>query len=139
MAVAAGMSVVYSAGLAEWDEAEELKHRFGEEWMSYRRHVRNWRPRWRPYYSGAVSRLYMAETCGPCSELRSWLEARKPMGLEIVDAESLPAGSIAGLRVGTSQPELGVSGERVALASYLADRATGDGRERPGTSGTQER
>jgi protein-S-isoprenylcysteine O-methyltransferase Ste14 len=98
MAAAAGMSMVYSAGLAEWDEAEDLKHRFGEEWMSYRSHVRNWWPRWRPYYAGAASRLYMAETCGPCSELRSWLEAQKPMGLEIVDAESLPAGSIERMR-----------------------------------------
>lgn len=98
MAAAAGMSMVYSAGLAEWDEAEDLKHRFGEEWVSYRSHVRNWWPRWRPYYAGSASRLYMAETCGPCSELRSWLEAQRPMGLEIVDAESLPAGSIERMR-----------------------------------------
>ena len=98
MAAAAGMSMVYSAGLAEWDEAEDLKHRFGEEWVSYRSHVRNWWPRWRPYYAGSASRLYMAETCGPCSELRSWLEAQRPMGLEIVDAESLAAGSIERMR-----------------------------------------
>jgi protein-S-isoprenylcysteine O-methyltransferase Ste14 len=98
MAAAAGMSVVYNAGLAEWDEAEDLKHRFGEEWMSYRSHVRNWWPRWRPYHTGMASRLYMAATCGPCSELRSWLEARKPLGLEIVDAECLPAGSIERMR-----------------------------------------
>jgi hypothetical protein len=98
MAAAAGMSLVYNAGLAQWEEAEGLKHRFGEEWMSYRSHVRNWWPRWRPYHTGTASRLYVAATCGPCSELRSWLEARKPMGLEIVDAESLPAGSIERIR-----------------------------------------
>jgi protein-S-isoprenylcysteine O-methyltransferase Ste14 len=112
MAAAAGMSVVYSAGLAEWDEAEELKHRFGEEWMSYRSHVRNWWPRWRPYYAGAASRLYMAETCGPCSELRSWLEAQKPMGLAIVDAESLPAGSIERMRYVPRDGSGGVEGVR---------------------------
>jgi hypothetical protein len=98
MAAAAGMSLVYNAGLAQWEEGEGLKHRFGEEWMSYRSHVRNWWPRWRPYHTGTASRLYVAATCGPCSELRSWLEARKPMGLEIVDAESLPAGSIERIR-----------------------------------------
>jgi protein-S-isoprenylcysteine O-methyltransferase Ste14 len=98
MAGAAAMCMVYSAGLAEWDEAEDLKHRFGEEWMSYRSYVHNWWPRWRPYSAGPASRLYMAETCGPCAELRSWLEAQKPMGLEIVDAESLPAGSIERMR-----------------------------------------
>jgi protein-S-isoprenylcysteine O-methyltransferase Ste14 len=112
MAAAAGMSVIYSAGLAEWDEAEELKYRFGEEWMSYRSNVRNWWPRWRPYYAGAASRLYMAETCGPCSELRSWLEAQKPMGLEFVDAESLPAGSIVRMRYVPRDGSGGVEGVR---------------------------
>jgi hypothetical protein len=112
MAAAAGMSVVYSAGLAEWDEAEDLQHRFGEEWMTYRRQVCNWRPRWRPYYAGAASRLYVAETCGPCSELRSWLEVRKPMGLEIVNAESLPAGSIERMRYVPNDDGRGVEGVR---------------------------
>jgi len=112
MAAAAGMSVIYSAGLAEWDEAEDLKQRFGEEWMSYRNHVRNWWPRWRPYCPGAASRLYMAETCGPCSELRSWLEAQKPMGLEIVEAESLPAGSIERMRYVPGDGGEGVEGVR---------------------------
>jgi protein-S-isoprenylcysteine O-methyltransferase Ste14 len=112
IAAAAGMSVVYSAGLADWAEAEELKHRFGEEWMSYRSYVRNWWPRWRPYYAGAASRLYMAETCGPCSELRSWLEEQKPMGLVIVDAESLPAGSIERMRYVPGDGSGGVEGVR---------------------------
>ncbi|HEY1993443.1 MAG TPA: isoprenylcysteine carboxylmethyltransferase family protein [Edaphobacter sp.] len=110
MAAAAGMSVIYSAGLAKWDEAEELKDRFGEEWMSYRSNVRSWWPRWRPYYAGAASRLYMAATCGPCSELRSWLEAQQPMGLEIVDAESLPAGSIERMRYMPRDGSGGVEG-----------------------------
>jgi len=90
------------------------------------------------------------------SDLRSWLEAQKPMGLAIVDAESLPAGSIERMRYvprdGSGGVErvralgcalehvnLGFGGECVADADYLAERATSNGCEGPGTSGTQER
>jgi len=98
LALAAVMSVVYSAGIAEWDERDDLNRRFGAEWQTYRMRVHNWLPRWRPYHAGAAARLYIAASCGPCSELRAWLEARRPLGLQIVDAETLPAGSIRRMR-----------------------------------------
>ncbi len=92
------VSVIYSAGIAEWDEAADLSRRFGQDWLFYRMAVRNWRPRWRPYYVGPHARLYVAATCGPCSEVRMWFEAWRPAGMEIVDAETLPAGSIRRIR-----------------------------------------
>jgi protein-S-isoprenylcysteine O-methyltransferase Ste14 len=98
VAMAAAMSAIYSAGIAEWDEREDLNHRFGAEWQHYRSNVRNWLPRWRPYQAGADAKLYIAASCGPCSQLRAWLEARSPAGLEIVDAETLPAGTIRRMR-----------------------------------------
>jgi protein-S-isoprenylcysteine O-methyltransferase Ste14 len=97
MAVAAGLSVVYSAGIAEWDEAADLKARFGAPWVAYRGAVRAWRLRWRPYAS-ADAEVYIARTCGQCSEVRRWLEARHPVGLRICDAETLPQGSIRRMR-----------------------------------------
>ena len=39
-------SVVYSAGLADWDEGEDMQRRFGKAWETYRAAVRNWFPRW---------------------------------------------------------------------------------------------
>jgi protein-S-isoprenylcysteine O-methyltransferase Ste14 len=98
MLLAAGVSVVYSAGIAAWDEDEDLARRFGSEWRDYRSAVRNWRPRWRPYHSGPPALIYIARSCGPCSEVRTWLEARSPLGLQIVDAETLPTGSIQRMR-----------------------------------------
>jgi protein-S-isoprenylcysteine O-methyltransferase Ste14 len=98
MAVAAVGSVVYSAGIAEWDEGQDLAERFGAEWREYRAAVRNWWPRWRPYCAGRAARIYIAASCGPCSELRAWLESRAPLGLEILDAEMLPSGSIRRMR-----------------------------------------
>jgi hypothetical protein len=94
LGIAAALSVVYSAGIARWDEGTDLEQRFGEEWRVYRAAVRDWRLRWRPHHAGPPAKIYIAATCGPCSEVREWLEARRPVGLRIVDAETLPADSI---------------------------------------------
>ena len=92
------VSVVYSAGIADWDEGEDMQQRFGSAWQTYRAAVRNWLPRWRPYHAGESAQLYMAATCGPCSEVWKWIEVRKPVGMEIQPAESLPFGSIRRMR-----------------------------------------
>lgn len=96
--LAPAASVVYSAGLATWDEDEDMRRRFGTTWQTYRASVRNWLPRWRPYHAGESARLYLAAGCGPCSELWRWIEARRPIGMEILPAESLPSGSIRRMR-----------------------------------------
>jgi protein-S-isoprenylcysteine O-methyltransferase Ste14 len=96
--LAAVVSSAYSAGIAAWDEGEDLEGRFGAEWRGYRAKVRNWWPRWTPYFAGPVARLYIARGCGPCSEVLAWLEERELVGLEIVDAETLAAGSIQRMR-----------------------------------------
>jgi protein-S-isoprenylcysteine O-methyltransferase Ste14 len=92
IALAGVMSCIYSAGLANWDEAADLKTRFGEPWVRYRRGVRAWKPRLRPWHDPELPfpRLYVAETCGPCSEVRRWFIARHAIGLEIVPAEDHP-------------------------------------------------
>jgi protein-S-isoprenylcysteine O-methyltransferase Ste14 len=98
MLSAAGVSIIYSAGIAAWDEEEDLARRFGSDWRDYRAGVKNWWPRWRPYHRGHPALIYIARGCGPCSKVRIWLEARTPLGLQIVDAETLPAGSIRRMR-----------------------------------------
>jgi protein-S-isoprenylcysteine O-methyltransferase Ste14 len=98
LAAAAFMSAVYSAGMARWDESLDLAERFGEPWRDYRKAVHDWRVRWRPFHDGPHAQIYIAATCGPCSDLRKWIEARKPIGLNIIEAESLLAGSIHRMR-----------------------------------------
>lgn len=112
LVLAAATSIVYSAGIAEWDERQDLARRFEAEWKHYRAAVRNWRPRWRPYHTGPTARLYIAGSCGPCSELRSWLEARKPLGLQFIAAEMLPAGSIRRMRYDPNDGSAAVDGVR---------------------------
>jgi protein-S-isoprenylcysteine O-methyltransferase Ste14 len=96
MMLAGPMAVVYGCGLAAWDEATSLGGRFGAPWHVYRRHVRAWIPRLRPFHASDVgdaqpARLYVAASCGPCSEVAAWFRARRPRGLEVMPAEWHPS------------------------------------------------
>jgi hypothetical protein len=42
--------------------------------------------------------VYIARDCGTCSDVRRFLELRRPTALQFVDAETLPAGSITRMR-----------------------------------------
>jgi protein-S-isoprenylcysteine O-methyltransferase Ste14 len=112
LVAAAVMSAIYGAGVARWDESEDLAHRFGDAWRDYRSTVRDWRVRWRPYHAGVPARVYIAGSCGPCSELRRWIEARRPVGLLMVDAETLPSGSIRRMRYDPGDGSAAVEGVR---------------------------
>jgi protein-S-isoprenylcysteine O-methyltransferase Ste14 len=112
LVLAPGASIVYSAGLADWDEGEDMRKRFGTEWQTYRAAVRNWFPRWRPYHAGEPAQLYLAAGCGPCCELWRWIETRRPIGLEILPAESLPFGSIRRMRYVPGDGTASVEGVR---------------------------
>ena len=98
--------------MARWDESQDLAERFGDEWRDYRRVVRDWRVRWRPYHAGPEARIYIAASCGPCSEVRRWIEARRPVGLLIKDAETLPSGSIRRMRYDPGDGSDAVDGVR---------------------------
>ena len=92
LALPAIMSFLYSFGLAAWDEGEDMRVRFGKPWEEYRNNVKAWKPRLTPWQSPdrPAARLYVAEMCGPCSELRRWFESQGSMALQIVAAEDHP-------------------------------------------------
>lgn len=96
MSLAGAMGLIYGMGLARWSEDDEMPARFGQRWSAYRANVRALWPRWRPWRDETLpkARLYIAENCGPCSELRRWFERRLPIGLEILAAEDHPARSL---------------------------------------------
>ncbi len=87
--IPAALSVVYSAGIAAWDEGEDLRARFGQPWVEYRREVHNWLPRLSPYADGAPGKLYFAHSCAACSQVGGWVAAQHPAGLQLLAAESL--------------------------------------------------
>jgi protein-S-isoprenylcysteine O-methyltransferase Ste14 len=93
VSVAGLLAHAYSAGLAGWDEDDDLRRRFGKDWEAYRAHVRGWIPRtmpWQPI-NPAPPRLFVAETCGICGQVGRWFRDRHPRHLLIVAAESHPS------------------------------------------------
>lgn len=96
--VAAGgvMAHVYATGLAGWDEDSDLQRRFGSRWIEYRRGVRRWIPRLRPWFPSQQepARLFVAETCEVCRDVARWFESRAASGLTIVPAETHPSGAL---------------------------------------------
>jgi len=93
VAAAGVMAHVYSLGLAGWDEGEDLRERFGDDYTAYRRGVSRWIPRFRPWRRAdePPARLYVAASCGMCSEVGRWFGNRGACGLDIVSAESHPS------------------------------------------------
>ena len=93
IAAAGVMAHIYSIGLATFDETNSMEARFGEAWTVYRKAVRNWIPRWRPWRPSLGSttkpraRLYVAATCGKCSEVGRWFKRQRAVALEIIPAE----------------------------------------------------
>jgi hypothetical protein len=69
-----------------------MRVRFGKPWEGYRNNVKAWRPRLTPWHAPdrPLARLYVAETCGPCSEVRRWFESRSAVALHVVAAEDDP-------------------------------------------------
>ena len=83
------ISIAYCVGLAAWDEGSDLRSRFGFAFLRYRRHVRNWFPRWRPYVA-CSARIYLSQDCHKCSQIAAFLCALKPYKLCILPAEEHP-------------------------------------------------
>ncbi len=98
VSAAAVVAHLYGLGIAGWDERGNLEARFGERWIAYRRAVRRWRPRLRPWHPALAApawpaepaRLYVAESCEACAEVKRWFERRHPVALEVVAAERHP-------------------------------------------------
>ncbi|WP_275460697.1 methyltransferase family protein [Streptomyces noursei] len=80
----------YGAGLATWHEGGPMRNTYGEPWTAYRAAVPAWLPRLRPWPGSARARLYVAESCGPCSQFGHWVARRRPVALELVPAERHP-------------------------------------------------
>jgi len=83
------MIVVFSLGFANWHDSEILTARFGAPYTTWRRAVRSWIPRWRPWVVYEAS-LYYAKGCDPCDAVAKWLEKRPLIGLKLVPAQHHP-------------------------------------------------
>ena len=90
----AGFGLFYSLTVARLNEDRDLAQRFGFRWLEYRRHVRRWSPRWKPWTPNALAAdsatLYLDLACGPCGHLARWFAAQCPIGLRVLSLGLLP-------------------------------------------------
>jgi protein-S-isoprenylcysteine O-methyltransferase Ste14 len=87
MLLASLSTVVYSAGLAFWDEQHDLVRFDG--WPEYRDAVPLWRVRLRPWIARPAT-LYIAGGCNICQSLQRLIVPLNPAGLALVPAEEHP-------------------------------------------------
>lgn len=90
LALVAAAAAAFSAGIAAWNERTQLRSRFGDDWIAYRRNVRDWWPRLYPAALRSPAVLHTARTCAPCSEVNRWFSARNPVALTLDPAEGHP-------------------------------------------------
>lgn len=86
LAAAAVAAAAFAVGVAGPHEHADLRHRYGPSWPEYRRQVRAWWPRWRPYQPGPGAVLWLDEQCGPCTATGVFLRGRRPTGLALAPA-----------------------------------------------------
>jgi hypothetical protein len=79
------VAVIYALGIVRWHHAVDIEPRFGAAWHTYRSHVRNWLPLWRPWID-KPSTVYFAGYCNICRDTQHWIERLGPVGLEVKDA-----------------------------------------------------
>jgi protein-S-isoprenylcysteine O-methyltransferase Ste14 len=85
---AAFLGLMYSLTIARWNEDRDMEARFGTDWAHYRRNVRRWLPRWRPWIAAAgaadSAALYLDLDCGPCGHFSRWFAAQCPTELRVL-------------------------------------------------------
>jgi len=85
---AAFLGLLYSLTIARWNEDRDMAARFGAEWRLYRRNVRRWIPRWRPWVAAAgaadSAALYLDLDCGPCGHFARWFAGQCPTQLRVL-------------------------------------------------------
>lgn len=120
IAAAGVLAHVYSAGLAGWDEDEDLMRRFGSRWTAYRTGVRAWMPRLRPWYPPdlAPARLFVATGCDMCRDVGAWFQRHGARDLAIVPAITHPTAQLTRItyeRPGDARAATGIEAMARAL------------------------
>ncbi|GAA2496944.1 methyltransferase [Winogradskya humida] len=90
LAVGAGLAALFSVFVAGPHETNDMRTRHAGDWVQYRLHVRDWRPRVRPYVPGTTeARLWLDDDCGPCSAVAGFLGRRAPVSLVLLPASGI--------------------------------------------------
>jgi protein-S-isoprenylcysteine O-methyltransferase Ste14 len=87
------MAIIFYSGIAHWHQDHHLSKTFGDSWRLYRKNVRPWFPRWRPWMEPAKESAVVyfdTEGCGFCRDLAAWYQNQHPLGIAVEDARKYP-------------------------------------------------
>ena len=88
--LATAVAFCFSAGIANWQEAQHLRGRHGGRYDEYRRQVTVWWPRWRPALQPRVrATLGYDGGCGVCQQVGGWFQRRAGVGLLVAPVQTL--------------------------------------------------
>ncbi|HWW88845.1 MAG TPA: isoprenylcysteine carboxylmethyltransferase family protein [Vicinamibacterales bacterium] len=112
IAAAGVMAHFYAVGFAGWDEDDDLRCRFGDAWDDYRRAVRSWIPRFRPWGQpdALPARLFVSESCDMCRDVGRWFAQRHATHLTIVAAETHSSGALTRITYESNDGSFAASG-----------------------------
>jgi protein-S-isoprenylcysteine O-methyltransferase Ste14 len=89
LAAGAVLAGAFAVAVAAPHEQDDLRRRFGPHWCAYRRQVRAWWPRLRPYQAarpGQPATLWLDTGCRECRATEGFLRRRHPSRLRLAPA-----------------------------------------------------
>ena len=87
-------SIAYVFGVSDHQESDDMKKRFGSDWVDYQNNVPKWLFLWRP--KGIPEGVVFFDTdCDQCSQIRSWFLNSRAINLNIKPASEFPGEMIS--------------------------------------------
>jgi len=76
------ISIAYTIGVSNYQEYNDMKIRFGIDWINYKRNVPSWRFLWKPK---AIPKgtIYFKKNCNQCEQIKSWFTKNNTQNLDI--------------------------------------------------------
>ncbi len=76
------ISIAYTIGISNPQEYQDMKERYNEDWLKYKKSVPSWWFLWQPK-SIPTATIYFRQNCNQCEQIRLWFIKRKPSNLNI--------------------------------------------------------
>lgn len=80
------LSILYTVGVSNTQENEDMRIRFKEDWKSYKSSVPSWYFLWKPknILQGVI---YFKKGCNQCEEIKMWFEKQETINLSVQFSE----------------------------------------------------
>lgn len=78
----AAISILYTVGVSNNQENEDMKIRFGDLWTNYKKTTPNWCFLWIPRHIPKGT-IYFKQNCNQCEGIKTWFENRQLNNLEV--------------------------------------------------------